>query len=82
MQELYETVTDVSKTLSIAVGILADLMTFNKIQSGMMILTKSDVPIKSHVYDVMDTFAAEARAKGIHMEIRGNHNLSYNPSMC
>ena len=64
-----------SKTLGIAVGILADLMTFNRIESGMMILTKIDVPIKNHIYDVLGTFAAEARAKGIHMEIRGNHNV-------
>ena len=69
-QEIYETATDVTKTLSIAVGILADLMTFNKIESGMMKLTKDDVPIQSYVNDVVNTFAAESRAKGIEIEVR------------
>ena len=72
-QEIYETATDVTKTLSIAVGILADLMTFNKIESGMMKLTKADVPIQSYVNDVVNTFAAESRAKGIEIEIRDIH---------
>ena len=72
-QEIYETATDVTKTLSIAVGILADLMTFNKIESGMMKLTKADVPIQTYVKDVVNTFAAESREKGIEIEIRDIH---------
>ena len=57
-QELFETAKDVTKTLEIAVGILADLMTFNKIESGILQLTKSVVPIKTYVHEVVDAFAA------------------------
>ena len=35
-----------------------------------MKLTKVDVPIQSYVKDVVNTFAAEAREKGIDIEIR------------
>ena len=45
-------------------------MTFNKIESGLMKLTKANVPIQPYVNDVVNTFAAEAREKGIEIEIR------------
>ena len=48
-------------------------MTFNKIESGMMKLTKADVPIQTYVKDVVNTFAAESREKGIEIEIRDIH---------
>ena len=48
-------------------------MTFNKIEAGMMKLTKVNVPIQPYVNDVVNTFAAEARAKGIEIEIRDVH---------
>ena len=37
-EELHETATDVSKTLAIAVEILTDLMTFNRIESGAVMI--------------------------------------------
>ena len=48
-------------------------MTFNKIEAGMMKLTKVNVSIQPYVNDVVNTFAAEARAKGIEIEIRDVH---------
>ena len=48
-------------------------MTFNKIESGLMKLTKIDMPVQSYVNDVVNTFAAESRAKGIEIEIRDIH---------
>ena len=61
---LHETASDVSKTLSVAVEILANLMTFNKIETGIMTLHKQDINVKQYVNDVAKSFAAEAREKG------------------
>ena len=63
---LHETASDVSKTLSMAVEILANLMTFNKIETGIMTLHKQDINVKQYINDVANTFAAEAREKGIY----------------
>ena len=61
---LYETTSDVSKTLSTGVAILADLMSFTKIESGIMKLHKHMVNVKQYISDVVESFAAEAREKG------------------
>ena len=61
---LHETASDVSKTLSMAVEILANLMTFNKIETGIMTLHKQDINVKQYIHDVRNSFAAEAREKG------------------
>ena len=61
---LYETTTDVSKTLSTGVSILADLMSFTKIESGIMTLHKHMVNVKRYILDGVQSFAAEAREKG------------------
>ena len=63
---LHETASDVSKTLSMAVEILANLMTFNKIETGIMTLHKQDINVKEYIHDVANSFAAEAREKGIY----------------
>ena len=62
---MHETASDVSKTLSVAVEILANLMTFNKIETGIMTLHKQDINVKQYIDDVARSFAAEAREKGI-----------------
>ena len=61
---LHETASDVSKTLSMAVEILANLMTFNKIENGIMTLHKQKINVNQYINDVTDSFAAEARERG------------------
>ena len=65
---LHETASDVSKTLSGAVEILANLMTFNKIENGIMTLHKQDVNVKQYINNVASVFAAEAREKGMYLK--------------
>ena len=44
----------------------ANLMTFNKIENGIMTLHKQDINVKQYINNVADSFAAEAREKGIY----------------
>ena len=48
-EELLETASDVSKTLEVAVGIMSDLMTINKIECGIFALHKQEVLVKKYV---------------------------------
>jgi signal transduction histidine kinase len=61
---LHETASDVSKTLSMAVEILANLMTFNKIENGIMTLHKQKINVNQYINNVTHSFAAEARERG------------------
>jgi len=67
--ELQETATDVSKALKVAVDVLSDLMTISKIESGVMTLQKHDLGAKAFVQDGIASLAAEARQKGITVEV-------------
>jgi len=69
--DLLETCNDVSKTLQVAVSIMSDLMTVNKIECGMFALHKQDVNIKGYVADCVASFNAEAREKGIKILVMG-----------
>jgi signal transduction histidine kinase len=64
-QELRETAHDVYKSLGVASDILIDLMTFNKIENGMLQLHKTEIHCRSYIDSCVGSFAAEAREKGV-----------------
>ena len=68
--ELQETATDVSKALKVAVDVLSDLMTISKIEAGVMTLQKHDLGAKAFVHDGIASLAAEARQKGVTVEVK------------
>ena len=55
--------------LTTSVDILNDLLTFEKIQSGIMEVHKNDVNVMAFVQDCCGIFKAQARAKDITMHV-------------
>ncbi len=63
--ERFETLTDVNTACTTAVEILNDLLTFEKMESGILELHKEAVPALGLVRECIAMFAVHARSKEI-----------------
>ena len=64
-QERFETLTDVNTACTTAVEILNDLLTFEKLESGILELHKETVPAMALVKECITMFTVHARSKDI-----------------
>ena len=67
--ELLNTLEDVNNACDTAVEILNDLLTFEKLESGILVLHKSEEPAIKFVEDNVEMFALHARAKGVTLQL-------------
>jgi signal transduction histidine kinase len=63
----FETLTDINVACNTAVDILNDLLSFEKLESGILELHKEDVPALSFVNECVGMFAVHAKSKNIHI---------------
>ena len=68
------------QALSIAVQILTDLMTFNKIEAGMMALHRETVPVLDYVGGCVETLAAEARERSVNIVVTNEYGAALAPN--
>jgi len=50
--------------------ILNDILDFSKIEAGHLEIVRAPFPLQDHIEDVVQVFAAEARAKGLALRLR------------
>ena len=70
-KERYETLWDVYRACMTAVDILNDLMCYDKIESGILVLHKEDLTPLPFLQDCFNGFRAEAQERGV--------TLNFNP---
>ena len=70
-----DTLNDVALSITTTVDILNDLLSFEKLESGIMTLHKSDVHVQSFVEGTVDIFYATGRSKNVTIKI----DFSANP---
>ena len=73
---IYETVDDVNNCCEVAISILNDLLTFDKLEEGKMTVEFEETPIKDYVTDVVKPFRVEARQKNIEILVNINGDES------
>lgn len=66
---IVDTVEDVNNCCEIAISILNDLLTFDKLEEGKMMLDFEETAIKQYVTDAVRPFRVEARQKNIEISI-------------
>ena len=64
-----ETLEDVELACSTAVNILNDLLSFEKMESGILELHKEPIVVLSFVNDCVRIFSLQAREKGVNMKV-------------
>ena len=74
--ERYDTLCDVNMSCMAAVDILNDLLCYEKLDSGILILHKENVIISHFLKDCVSMFAAQARECGVTMSIQSNININ------
>ena len=72
--ERYDTLCDVNMSCIAAVDILNDLLCYEKLDSGILILHKEDVVIMPFLKECVSMFAAQARECGVTMSILTDTN--------
>ena len=75
MEPIIDTVTDIYCSCEIALSILNDLLTFDKMEGGKMTLDLEFVNCHSFMSALLKPFNVNARNKNIHFQLR-NSNLS------
>lgn len=67
--EVSETLLDVQSACRIAVEILNDLLCFDKLESGILVLHKHEVPAVPFITDCVNMFASQAREGGVTLSV-------------
>ena len=67
--EYFETLLDVKSACSIAVEILNDLLSFDKMESGILELHKQDVNVAPLIIDSVNMFASQAKEADVRISI-------------
>ena len=68
-ETLRDTLDDVTHAITTSVDILNDLLTFDKLQSGVMQIHVTDINVKSFVQDCCSIFMAQARGDNIRLSV-------------
>ena len=66
----FDTLNDIALSVTTTVDILNDLLTFEKMEAGLMDLHKSDVNVFSFIESCVGIFYSPARNKNITLEVR------------
>jgi signal transduction histidine kinase len=69
MEPIIETVNEVNECCEVAVSILNDLLTFDKLEEGKMALELKDTDVESFVFETVKPFHILAREKDIALNI-------------
>ena len=64
-----ETLEDVNLSCKAALDILNDLLCFDKLESGILVLHKQDMPILPFISNCVNMFQVQAREIGVTMKI-------------
>ena len=68
-QERRETLVETQSACGAALDILNELLLFDKLESGALVLNKQDVPVPELVEDSIKIFTVQAREKGVELLI-------------
>ena len=68
-ETLRDTLDDVTHAITTSVDILNDLLTFDKLQSGVMQIHVTDINVKSFVQDCCSIFMSQARGDNIRLAV-------------
>ena len=74
--ETYDTLRDVNLSCTTALDILNDLLSFDKLESGILQLHKQEIAVIPFVTDCFAMFTVQARESGITMTIINQSNTS------
>jgi signal transduction histidine kinase len=67
--DLLETLSDVQLACNTAVDILNDLLSFEKLESGILELHRQDVPAVQFISECVLIFNPQAREKGVSLDL-------------
>jgi signal transduction histidine kinase len=67
--ERYDTLYDVNRSCEAAIDILNDLLCYEKIESGILVLHKEEVTVQPYLFDCLSIFAVQAKECSITMHI-------------
>lgn len=73
--ERCETLHDVQFSCTTALDILNDLLTFEKLESGILELHQQEVELKGFLLDCVNMFSAQAKATHVRLEFRNLNEL-------
>jgi signal transduction histidine kinase len=65
----HDDLSDVQVSCSVALGILDDMVTFEKLESGILELHKQDVDVVSFLSECVGTFSAQSRAARVTLSL-------------
>jgi signal transduction histidine kinase/CheY-like chemotaxis protein len=75
--ERFETLSDVNTSCSTAIDILNDLLCFEKLESGILELHKTNEPILPFIQGCVNMFSAQARECEVSLELITTHAVSF-----
>ena len=68
-KEMCETLSDIRLACSTAVDILNDLLSFEKLESGILVLHREDISVVKFMKEGIVMFSAQAKEKGVTLDL-------------
>ncbi len=68
-EDLLETLSDIQLACNTAVDILNDLLSFEKLESGILELHRQDIPALQFISECIVLFNPQAREKGVSLDL-------------
>jgi CheY-like chemotaxis protein len=73
--EVFADLADIEESCHTAVDILTDLLTYEKLEAGLMTLERSRVPVVDLIEKALAPFRIQARNKQIHMDLTYSNSI-------